>query len=466
MNSFSTRKRQSRLHTFAFSPLVYLPEAAARCLQDHLAPDHGSLLFPALRAWRLRVDPRSPNKDYCPWAIEIPLGAFSSLKPELISRENDLEGRQKVFEKIQDYNTLSAVKITTKDPLKIIRGNTVSKDEEKDLPRLTKIVALGFRPDRDILERQGVLFYRQIVLDSLREYGPYPFLFRALYMFLEEAKKAPEMITGRPLMSDGRLPLPRKCIPIDQRPIVNGHRVRGPSWTPEEDAKLINHFKDGTGKLLLDIHFDAQEWEFSLKGRPPRDKAATLARWWEDIMISLKYLHTRNAILARVNHINAVIRKKYSDAKGRIPSPRRADYRNEYLGIVVKGRYQGRPKGQSWLLVGQLQGVDRVFIDTTRTPVLHVYPLATRFPFPFHVQALIPMSLKESTELFDSIEPYHKLNHWYMPSDALSKVAQDLRQKSIDSLTSSDPDVLTEVMKLRKWLDRDLLKHVPDAPST
>jgi hypothetical protein len=136
-------------------------------------------------------------------------------------------------------------------------------------------------------------------------------------------------------------PSTKPFVPLEQRPVINGHRARGPAWTVAEDAVLRSFFgrqPNGNRTVLSEAHWNMILNHPALKGR-----------------------RTKSGLLQRINFLNCVLKKSlmvegYLSAEGllkwqqqrlgqrnRVPRSRvRLD--GPYLGVQAKAELARQEK--------------------------------------------------------------------------------------------------------------------------
>lgn len=427
---------RSHCHTFDFNPLLYLPPADAADLETLLLAQRGSVVFKGLRAWRLRLTPKAEKDGRCPWAVEVPLGTFSSFTPGLVDVKDEEEGRERLFASIREYRH------TSTDP---------------DTPKRPGRRSTGFSLSRDIFVREGVTYYRENALSELRMYGVNPRLFWALHSLLQAAIKAAHIITGRDYLPDGRLPRPKVFVPFEQRKVVNGRVTRGLAWSKDEDDKLRVFFR--SGYVITEAQFLERQREALVHGKvPPQPEALT--KWREFLLADLRHQRSMDSIQERVYYLNGLTRQKY-ELSGRIPASRMADFRAEYLGIPVRG-FRVKPRIEHlWMFVLRAQGDGPLFFGTTKVPVLRVSQVIKAAMVPVRAVALAKTTDKAFAALQASLAEHKQLHDWYAPAPLVLTALAEAQSTAVTALTSGEKDYVNEATRLRAHLDWSLLKHVP-----
>ncbi len=188
-----------------FNPLAYLSQFDQEQLLPRLLAGMGGTSFTGLTALRRRER----------WAMELPLGTFSgNLQPGATAVDDEVGKRCDYIEGIR-----------------------------------SRIGGYHFRPTRHIFQYDGRWYYHIEALKVLR-YAPDNELFLAAIAFLEAAQADPKLIQGPRYQ--------RRLTPIEDRPVVDGHRARGAGWTLAEDKILAQWFgrrADGGHHPLTDEHW-------------------------------------------------------------------------------------------------------------------------------------------------------------------------------------------------------------------
>jgi hypothetical protein len=438
-SSGKPRIKRSHAHVFDFKPWEYLSAPDWESLSVLLHPQRGCGAFLGLHAYRLRLTKEAAAAQRSPWAVEVPLGAFSSFSEALCTPEGDTTGRTLLYDRILKHRSPS------------------------EGPKRPGPVGLGFSPTRDVFERDGVTYYRENVITELGYYSDMPQIFWALSHLLRKAAGDPQVITGRPYVG-GRLQRVRKEIPLSQRVAEGKEHQRGPNWTEEEDA-VIHRVLKGDGRVISGAHFDAQEAQFRLDGRVPRDRDATLVRDGEIIVADLHHKRTLASIRSRVHYLNRKTRRKYM-VNGRVPLSSKKDYLAAYLGAEGRGLAMRKTTKDSWLLICQLDDGGSVFIDHAKAPLLRTATVAKANPLPFHVAAFVRMSEKAVDALLLTLRDHHQQYDWFHPVPAVLDVLKVQQLQMLDALAAGDDHYLRMAKSLRLWLSQDLLKHTQDDTSS
>jgi hypothetical protein len=454
--------RKPHAHVFNFNPLEWLSPADAKALEERLIAQRGSTLFPSLHAWRLRLDPRRHDKQKSAWAVEVPLGTFSTFSEALRKPGDELEGRLRLFKEIREH----VAKPFVHDPLpptpeELAEAaepdhlNTLVPKEHKRPGRKPQ----GFSPTASVFERDGVTYYREEAIAELRIYQQNPEIFWALHCLLERAKEKPELITGVPYGKNGRLPRLRPFVPLDRRKIANGRPVRGPDWSEEETAKIRLFFS--MGYLLTAAQFDEQEQSRLAKGLAPRNREEWLAKNREYIVHLLGDRRSIISIERYIHRLNGQTLKKYT-RNGKIPASEQKAFRAEYLGIPIRLVWRREYVKHTWLLVARAQGNGPVFIAGTQVLAMRVGALVKSLPLPMRVMAIVRSDKASIEALQASLAEHRQLNDWFAPTPAVLAVLAEQQRLSVAALAKGDKAYLLEARRLRNWLDWSLLKTMPD----
>lgn len=215
---------------FTFQPLVFLKEPDRSVLQNHLQMLNSPAFFSLEALQRKHL-----------WAFAVPLGVFSNDYSNA-TFESDLDARDKLFASTR---------------------------------------ARWFR-SRDIIERDGVVYYQRNVLTRARNLvsnDAQRAMFQALLGCMSAAEADPTIVKGPPERKPGLSP--------DQRRQIFGHnRARGASWTTEEDAVLYRWFGMRT------VGIDA--------GRHTR----LTPEMWDTVLSELGGTRSRQSIRQRLNALN------------------------------------------------------------------------------------------------------------------------------------------------------------------
>jgi hypothetical protein len=166
-------------------PLEWVEANDFKALHERLAQDESPLEIKGLNVWYARHQ----------WQLEMPLGLFANnFRPGAITWPDELAARDALFATMR--------------------------------PR-------RFRQS-DIIEREGVTYYRKPVLEQVQAYHEQPAMIRALLAFWHAAEKDRALI---------KPPAPKKPhLEPWERKQRFGVECRGPSWTPGEDAVLRQWF--------------------------------------------------------------------------------------------------------------------------------------------------------------------------------------------------------------------------------
>ena len=465
---------KSHAHVFNFNPLEWLSAPDAEVLEKRLLADRGSFVFENLHAWRLRADPRCPDKDKTPWAIEVPPGTFSTFQEALRQPGDDLEGRLRLFSEIRLHTAVPFVHRSPEEEAAIKKAEEDAAAEAAAAGPVDSFNALlpkehkrpgrkpqGFSPTASVFEREGITYFREEVIAELRIYDRNPYIFWALFNLLRRAKEVPAVITGVAYGKNGRLPRPRPFVPLDQRPLVNGRVARGPDWTPKEDELLREFF--ASGMLISDAQFDEQERLRLIDGFPARNKAELMPMWRDFLLRDLGYRRSLTSIEQRIYMHNGNTLKKYV-RDGKVPAVQMRAYRREYLGIPMRGVWLRHQVKHTWLLVLQAQGNGPVFISETKVLALRVGAIAKSMPLSTRVMAFVRSNEAAVKALQESLTDHRQLNDWFAPTPEVLTVVAEQQRLAAAALTKGDKAYLLEARRLHAWLDWSLLKHVPDEP--
>lgn len=256
---------------------------------------------------------------------------------------------------VNDIEPLSAAQ---RDPSGTnFQHNADSPGEAKTIEKKNKVVGPPFRFDKEVLIYEGVTYLSYKALSTLGA----PLNFDAntihgkqdlcrndtLYNMLRRTirfvhQRLPREQVFR-LPDDKRL-VARGPKPLSARPLVDGHRSRGASWSAAEDEQLRDLFgQDRRNGRKAELKQEKDEHYAKMRKAiaedalppPPFDARAARAALEEDSWAhAVKQLpqRTRGSIRARLKTLNDATRNKYI-FNGKM----RADcvdlYRKEYLGL-------------------------------------------------------------------------------------------------------------------------------------
>ena len=430
---------RSRAYSFTFLPNEYLTKADWERLREDLIAQRGSPIFFGMKAWRLRLDSRSSDKLKTPWALALPLGSFSTFEDGLCTPEGDLAGRQACIDQIRANRT-----------------NPTTK-------KLPGPVGLGFSLTRDIFVREGVTYYREMAIEAFRNVAPNPRLWWAFFHLIREVHDKPQIITQLTYRKDGTVKRVRPFVPLAERKKLGNRPVRGLAWSPKEDA-LIRLFFDQK-KCLSVHHFEAQERAFALEGEPPRDRVATIKRWEAHILGDLSHKRSLSSIKQRIHYLNRQTRLKYM-VNGRVPKAVQKEYEAALLGISGRGAYVKKISQAGWLLIGQAGSNGPVFIAHTKAVLLRAATVGKALPTSFKIIAFVKQPPAAVSKLRTSLQDFHQLHNWYTPSIEVNNAITDAQMQTVSQIKAGHAAYCREAKRLGSWLSWDLLKHLPDDPSS
>jgi hypothetical protein len=207
--------------TFDFKPTDWADATTYEQITQRLVADGSPPVFKGLHAWQARHQ----------WRLEMPLGLFTN-----------------------DYTP----------------GRVTAADERTARDALIAAIRVKrFRPT-DIIEHEGVTYYRKPVLQRLRDYHEHPFMIDALLAFWNAAEANRALIKPPPPKAPLLEPWERK-----QR---DGNAWRGPLWTPDEDAVLRQWFGRRTVGPEAGRHTElsSAEWDVVLDALGRRRSQASV----------------------------------------------------------------------------------------------------------------------------------------------------------------------------------------------
>lgn len=145
-------------------------------------------------------------------------------------------------------------------------------------------------------------FYREDAINIFRVFADKNFLFAAAYAIMQAVKKDPSVFPTRKV--------PRIERSLEDRPVTNGHRPRGPDWSETENALLRRWF-----------------------GRHPDGKHRPLTenQWRTLLEIDLYNLRTRASVLQQLGALNTKMKRTLM-VDGLIPRDRIQEWRANFLG--------------------------------------------------------------------------------------------------------------------------------------
>jgi hypothetical protein len=215
---------------FLFQPLKYLNEPERSDLEKHLLAAESPLHFEVSALRRKHL-----------WAFAVPRGVFAN-NFNFVTFEDEMAARDRLVASAK--------------------------------PR-------GFRV-RDIIERDGVVYYQRAVLERFRDLATavsQRAFFIAVLACMDAAERDPAVVMGEPQRRPGLSP--------DQRRALFGHNVaRGVAWSPEEDQVIRKWFGmrtigDDAGKHV---------------GLTPE--------MWATVLEELKGVRSKHAVQQRINALN------------------------------------------------------------------------------------------------------------------------------------------------------------------
>lgn len=213
--------KHQRHFTFSFKPMEWTEALHFAALNNRLIEDKSTFEFTGLNAWQARHQ----------WQLEMPLGIFANdFREGLITLEQDLFERDRLFHLIR--------------------------------PK-------GFRPT-DIIERDGVVYYRKPVLEQVRHYIEHPAMVNAVLAFWNAAEKNRRLIKPAP-------PRPPR-LETWERKQRDGDAWRGPPWTADEDSVLQKWFGRRTVGPRAGHHtyLSKDEWDIVLDALGRRRSVASV----------------------------------------------------------------------------------------------------------------------------------------------------------------------------------------------
>ena len=183
---------------------------------------------------------------------------------------------------------------------------------EQDHARFEEILrqiraSFGYRPwqtKRALITRENQLFYHEKMIDIVRKHVEQPAFFNAVFAYLQAIKRDPSLVKGKD---------PDRFVPLERRPVVNGHRARGPGWTPEEDQILRQWFGIRTVGANAGHHAKLTEAE------------------WQRVLELLGGRRTRGSIRQRISTLNLETLKRFC-VNGFVPRDRVREYMELALG--------------------------------------------------------------------------------------------------------------------------------------
>jgi len=260
----------STRYTKPFSPRVWLPHELPEThpdlvrLQEGIRRALGTDVFRGHQVYRRRER----------WAVEAPLGTFTGdFGATTIEADHDA-----LWALLTDFK----------------------KDEHG-------VKTYPFTPSSQIICKDGRLFLRERAVSSLavlmaEKNMPTALLMTALDRYHTALVRREVNVFP---------PKTRPFVPLEERPVIKGHRARGPSWTPAEDQVLRNFFSrqpDGTRVRLSDAHWNMIINHPALKGR-----------------------RTKSGILQRINILNHKLKKSLM-VDGYLPAAAVVVWQRERLG--------------------------------------------------------------------------------------------------------------------------------------
>lgn len=264
-----TRKRPRLAFEFMFHPLGFVDSVEYDVLEEQLRKQAPIPVF-KLRALRRRNT----------WAIELPLGIFQGdVTPGSTDLSTEVLERERV--------------------LRLIKEKTGSFHMDKT---------------RDIIHRDGVWYYRRKALEQFRIYVHPNTLFVAAFNLLKAAELDPTVIMGAPETT---------ARPLTDRPVIDGHRARGPSWTERDDyvlRKWFGRWADGKHHVLTDAQ-------------------------WATVLDELRGFRSKEAVKHRLSVLNAATKRSLM-TDGYIKRDAVKAYLEKFLGErAVVPRFRPRLDG-------------------------------------------------------------------------------------------------------------------------
>lgn len=256
-------------HPFVFNPTGLVSSYEVEATLAYL-DDHGGVHSFNLIAMRRRDA----------WAIELPLGVFTEQygdnKPSL---PDDLAARDKLLQLMRD------------------KGGSIPFDQT-----------------RHIVHLDGHVFYRIEPIAAFRAWAPHNPIYQAAHKLLRLALEDPKVLLK---------PKPRRGTKVKDRPLVDGRRARGPSWSPREELVLKSWF----GKWPDGKHHKLTEPQ------------------WETVLTSLDGFRSKQSVLTRLSFMNAQLKRTLM-VDGYIPADRVKEYLAGFLGQRVQvPRFRPRLRG-------------------------------------------------------------------------------------------------------------------------
>jgi len=264
-----TRKPPRLAFDFMFHPLGFVDSVEYDVLEEQLRKQVTIPVF-KLRALRRRNT----------WAIELPLGIFQGdVSPGATDLATEVSERERT--------------------LRIIKEKTGSYHLDRS---------------RDIFLKDGVWYYRRKALEQFRIYVHPNTLFVAAFNLLKAAELDPTVITG---------PSETTARPLTDRPIIDGHRARGPKWTSKDDyvlRKWFGRWADGKHHVLTDAQ-------------------------WATVLEELRGFRSKEAVKHRLSVLNAATKKSLM-TDGYIKREAVKTYLEKFLGErAVVPRFRPRLDG-------------------------------------------------------------------------------------------------------------------------
>jgi hypothetical protein len=220
---------------FNFNPLAWLKEPHYSQLAARLAEDQSLLEFRGLHAWQARHQ----------WQLSLPCGVFANDYRSEVTWLREHAARDALFDQIRPW---------------------------------------WFR-QRDIVERDGVVYYRRNVLERVRDYHENPAMIYALLAFWEAAERDRTLIVP---------PKPRRPYVTPEARLERfGVPCRGPGWTKDEDAVLYRWFGRRTAGPNAGHHVPLTDAE------------------WNIVLDSLGRRRTRASVTQRLVVLNERLRREF-----------------------------------------------------------------------------------------------------------------------------------------------------------
>ena len=262
------RRSPQQIFEFFFHPLGIVDGIEYDLLAEYLVKQ---VQIPAfkLHAWRRRNT----------WAIELPAGAFSGDLSGAVSLKEDLEERERILRMIK-----------------------------------SKTGAIHMDRSRDMIEKNGVWYYRRKALEQFRIFISPNLFFASIYKLLLLAEKDPTLIIGEKKTT---------ARPITERPIINGRRAPGPRWTAKNDyvlKKWFGKWPDGKHHPLTDTQ-------------------------WATVLEELGGFRSKHSVKHRLSVLNATLKKSLL-RDGYIHRDDVKKYQDGFLGeMAVVPRFRPRLHG-------------------------------------------------------------------------------------------------------------------------